>query len=50
MNFELTDEQRLLQDSVLRFARDHYDFSAWRGRTACRKPPKPRERPTGFWI
>lgn len=33
MNFELTDEQRLLQDSVLRFARDHYDFSAWRGRT-----------------
>ncbi|MDP3745735.1 MAG: acyl-CoA dehydrogenase family protein [Phenylobacterium sp.] len=33
MNFELTDEQRLLQDSVQRFARDHYDFSAWRART-----------------
>lgn len=32
MNFELSDEQRLLGDSVLRFARDHYDFSAWRAR------------------
>jgi len=32
MNFDLTDEQRLLQDSVNRFGREHYDFPAWRAR------------------
>lgn len=32
MNFDLTDEQRLLRDSVERFGREHYDFPAWRAR------------------
>lgn len=32
MNFDLSDEQRLLQDSVARFGREHYDFPAWRTR------------------
>jgi len=32
MNFDLTDEQRLLRDSVSRFGREHYDFPAWRAR------------------
>jgi alkylation response protein AidB-like acyl-CoA dehydrogenase len=32
MNFDLTDEQRLLRDSVERFGREHYDFPAWRSR------------------
>jgi alkylation response protein AidB-like acyl-CoA dehydrogenase len=32
MNFDLTDEQRLLRDSVDRFGREHYDFPAWRAR------------------
>ena len=34
MNFDLSDEQRLLQDSVARFGREHYDFPAWRARVA----------------
>jgi alkylation response protein AidB-like acyl-CoA dehydrogenase len=32
MNFDLTDEQRLLRDSVDRFGREHYEFPAWRAR------------------
>jgi alkylation response protein AidB-like acyl-CoA dehydrogenase len=32
MNFTLSDEQRLLRDSVLRFGREHHDFPAWRAR------------------
>lgn len=32
MNFDLSDEQKLLQDSVARFGREHYDFPAWRAR------------------
>jgi len=32
MNFDLTDEQRLLRDSVDRFGREHYDFPVWRAR------------------
>lgn len=34
MNFDLSDEQRLLQDSVMRLGREHYDFPAWRARVA----------------
>ena len=32
MNFDLSDEQRLLRDSVDRFGREHYEFPAWRAR------------------
>ena len=32
MNFDHSDEQRLLRDSVLRLGREHYDFPAWRAR------------------
>jgi alkylation response protein AidB-like acyl-CoA dehydrogenase len=39
MNFDLTDEQRLLRDSVDRFGREHYEFPAWRARV---------DRGTGF--
>lgn len=34
MNFELSEEQKLLRDSVERFSRDHYEFPRWRARVA----------------
>lgn len=35
MNFDLSDDQRLLQDSVARLVREHSDFASWRERVAC---------------
>ncbi len=34
MDFALSDEQRLLQDSALRYGADHYAFTAWRAQGA----------------
>ncbi|WP_293902030.1 acyl-CoA dehydrogenase family protein [Phenylobacterium sp.] len=34
MDFDLSDEQKLLRDSAARFGEDHYAFSAWRARAA----------------
>ncbi len=34
MDFELSDDQRLLQDSVERLVRDRADFAGWRARVA----------------
>jgi alkylation response protein AidB-like acyl-CoA dehydrogenase len=34
MNFDLTDEQVMLRDSVLRFGQEHYDFAIWRERVS----------------
>jgi len=34
MNFDLSEEQRLLKDSAWRYGADHGDFTAWRARVA----------------
>ena len=44
MDFELTDEQRLLRESVDRFLADHYDFAKRRGYLA-----EPEGWSTALW-
>ena len=39
MDFDLTDEQRMLADSVARFGEDHFDFQKWRARALAGGPP-----------